>query len=742
LTRSRNIRAGGVLVAVLALALIVPAAHGNSLELISQAPNGTHNGTWWSSFDGASADGTRVFFDTALALTPDDLDGQPDIYERSNGVTTRITTGPNGGNDNYENVFKAVSDDGRHVFWNTGEPLVPSDTDGLCYSEAELIGACWDVYERFNGTTTLVSTGPSGGNGDFHARLRGISKDGTKAFFATDEPLTSGDGDSASADIYERSGGTTKLLSTGTIGGTAELDAWFKGSSDDGSRVFFQTEEALTSADTDSQADIYERTGTTTTLLSTGTGGGNGAFGASFKGCSADGSRVFFETDERLTSADTDSNTDVYQRSGGTTTLLSTGPGGGNGVMDAFVGGASKDGTHVWIETKEPLVAADTDGRQDVYERTGGTTALASTGPSGGNGAFDASFQSASDDGTRAWIGTFERLAPTDTDSVFDVYERSGGTTTQVSLGPAGGNGTSDSFFDGASGDGARVFFETYEPLVSADTDTYPDVYERYKGTTTLLSGPAGSNTSYSNFLASNDNGTRVFFETGDSLTSDDTDGKTDVYASLDTGAYPRPRGATPFSVPLVIAYKDCTAANRTHGAPLAYASCAPPVPTSSWLTVGTPDANGLGVKSVGSVVLTTIVGDSSTIADEADLRLQLSVLDVRRKSDLADYAGELQVKTNIRMTDKLNGVEPVDPGTAQDIPFSFTGTCSTTSDTTIGSTCSLDTTADALVPGTIVESARTIWQLDTIEVYDGGSDGDVDTAPNTLFERQGVFVP
>jgi hypothetical protein len=742
LSRRRNIRAGGVLGAALVLACFVPSAYGNSLELISDAPNGASNGTWWSAFDGASADGTRVIFDTALALTSDDLDGQPDLYERVDGVTTRISTGPDGGNGNYENTFKAISDDGRHVFWVTGEPLVSSDTDGLCYAEAELIGACSDVYERFNGVTTLVSTGPNGGNGDFHARLRGISKDGTRAFFGTDEPLLPGDGDTASADIYERSGGTTKLISTGPVGGTAELDAFFKGSSDDGTHVFFQTEEQLTGADTDSQADVYERSGGTTTLVSTGTTGGNGAFGSSFKWTSSDGSRVVFETDERLTSADTDSNTDVYQRAGGTTTLLSTGPTGGNGAVDAFFGGATKDGTHVWIETRESLVAADTDGRQDVYERSGGTTTLTSTGPSGGNGSFDASFQAASDDASRAWIGTFERLAPTDTDSVFDIYERSGGTTSQVSLGPAGGNGTSDSFFDGASADGSRVFFESYEPLVSSDTDTYVDVYQRYRGATTLLSGPAGTSTSYSNFLGSNDNGTRVFFETGDSLVSADTDGKTDVYASLDTGAYPRPRGATPFSVPLVIAYQDCTSANTTHGAPLANPSCRPPVPTSSWLTVGTPDSNGLPVKSTGVVVLNTIVGDSSTPADEADLRLQLSVLDVRRKSDLADYAGELQVKTSIRVTDKLNGASPVDPGTVQDIPYSFTGTCATTGDTTVGSTCTVDTTADALVPGTIVESRRAIWQLGTVEVYDGGSDGDVDTAPNTLFERQGIFVP
>jgi hypothetical protein len=157
---------------------------------------------------------------------------------------------------------------------------------------------------------------------------------------------------------------------------------------------------------------------------------------------------------------------------------------------------------------------------------------------------------------------------------------------------------------------------------------------------------------------------------------------------------------------------------------------------------VGTPDSNGAGAKSIGSVFLKTVVGNTSTQADEADLKLQLSVSDVRQKTGLGDYSGELQVKLAIRITDKLNGSAPVDPGTVQDVPFTYTGTCTPTSDTAIGSTCTADTTADALVPGAITEGARTIWEVGTVEVWDGGSDGDVDTGPNTLFERQGVFIP
>jgi hypothetical protein len=61
---------------------------------------------------------------------------------------------------------------------------------------------------------------------------------------------------------------------------------------------------------------------------------------------------------------------------------------------------------------------------------------------------------------------------------------------------------------------------------------------------------------------------------------------------------------------------------------------------------------------------------------------------------------------------------------------------------TTIGSTCSLTTTLDTLIPGAVVERARTILQLGQVRVVDGGPDGDTATEPNTVFLRQGLFIP
>ena len=103
-------------------------------------------------------------------------------------------------------------------------------------------------------------------------------------------------------------------------------------------------------------------------LISNGPAGGNGAAASEFAGASSDGARVFFDTDESLVSADTDTQFDAYERSGGQTTLISTGPAGGNGALGAGFTGASADGAHVFFSTSESLVNADTDTRFDVYE--------------------------------------------------------------------------------------------------------------------------------------------------------------------------------------------------------------------------------------------------------------------------------------------------------------------------------------------------------------------------------------
>jgi hypothetical protein len=165
-------------------------------------------------------------------------------------------------------------------------------------------------------------------------------------------------------------------------------------------------------------------------------------------------------------------------------------------------------------------------------------------------------------------------------------------------------------------------------------------------------------------------------------------------------------------------------------------------VQASSYLTVGSPDANGKGANMTGGLTASAVPGNTGTTADEADVNFDVSVTDVRNQSDLSDYTGALGAVVSLRVTDRFNGPAMDEPGTVTDFPLSFSVPCTATSTSTLGATCTLSTSADALTPGTVLESRRTIWQLGDVQLFDGGPDANPSTNPNTLFLRQGVFVP
>ena len=118
----------------------------------------------------------------------------------------------------------------------------------------------------------------------------------------------------------------------------------------------------------------------------------------------------------------------------------------------------------------------------------------------------------------------------------------------------------------------------------------------------------------------------------------------------------------------------------------------------------------------------------------------------MRQKATPAnDYTAGLRAQMGLQVTDRNNTPYPGGPGPGTVVPasFEFDVPCATTADTTIGGQCTLDTTANALVPGQVLEFQRAIWQLGEVDVYDGGSDANPATeGDNTLFATQGVFIP
>jgi hypothetical protein len=228
------------------------------------------------------------------------------------------------------------------------------------------------------------------------------------------------------------------------------------------------------------------------------------------------------------------------------------------------------------------------------------------------------------------------------------------------------------------------------------------------------------------------------------------------VVASMANASHPRPKGATPLYASLVPAYNACgTGANRVHGPPLAFASCNPPVQTSTAVTVGSPDANGAPANSIGFVKLDVKVG-APGLPEDSDVLINSSISDVRCKAgttacgnanavDGADYTGQMQGNASIRISDHWNAVAPgggPDPATVIDIPFPVAASCANTASTAEGGLCTVATSANVVVPGSVKDTKRAVIEIGVITITDGGADGLNGTAPNTLFETQGIFIP
>jgi Tol biopolymer transport system component len=280
-------------------------------------------------YRGASEDASHVFFQTDQQLVAADKDKASDVYAWTGSEPVLVSTGPTDANGASPATFAGASANGGTAFFQTSEQLTAADKDGAS-----------DVYARdlVAGTSTLVSAaGSCPLVSECDAVFRGASADGGTAFFQTSEQLSGGDEDGAT-DVYARDlgNGTTALVSQGETAcapgcGNGSAESRFAGATPDGERVFFSTTESLGSGDGDESADVYMRqlAGSPATILQS-TGGicplsEEKGCDANFGSASEGGSVVFYSSVKRLSAEDVDSESDVYERAGSKTRLVSVG---------------------------------------------------------------------------------------------------------------------------------------------------------------------------------------------------------------------------------------------------------------------------------------------------------------------------------------------------------------------------------------------------------------------------------
>jgi hypothetical protein len=420
-----------------------------------------------------------------------------------------------------------------------------------------------------------------------------VSGDGREIFFTTSvEPGTSTNhcGQSVHQLFVRLDGSRTLEVSKSMVegegcgevvpcpGAVGRASAFFKGASEDGSRVFFTTTASLVSGDEDSQNDLYmARIGcpsgepgcevarkqvTSLVQVSHDPVLGQAAGVQGVVRVARDGSRVYFVAHGVLTQgANVEGKTPVMGADN--LYVYDTGTGGLAFVVD-LCSGPRESGEGVEDIRCPPDLIRGEGERND--------TSL---------WGFGLKAQSTAD-GRFLVFASFGRLLKGDVDNRGDVYRYDAvtGMLDRVSLGEGGydANGN-DSAFDAVLGgshsggispgslvkdqyemftraiseDGSRVLFEAAGPLSPDAVNGLVNVYEWHKepgwseGEVSLVS--SGSSLTSDGEAVMSPSGRDIFFNTSQGLVSQDTDGLPDIYdARLEGGFSPVPGERQPCS--------------------------------------------------------------------------------------------------------------------------------------------------------------------------------------------------
>ena len=355
-----------------------------------------------------SADGRQVVFDTYadnLVAADTNLVGDVFVHDLATGKSVRVSVDSAGGQADGFSEWASLSADGRVVaFYSLATNLVPNDTNG----KADLFVHDRDpdgngIFDEGNGTTTRVSLGLNGAEGNGDSFSPSISADGTRLCFHSDASnLVAGD-TNGTFDVFllDRSAGTTIRVSVDSAGNEGNGASLYSTISADGSVVAFPSWSSnLVAGDGNAANDVFlfdVATGVTTRVSVDSAG--NEANGSSFAlfALSTDGAVVAFTSDaDNLVAGDLNGAADVFVHDTrtGVTERVSVDSSGGEGNGDSYWPALSADGALVAFSTyADGFAAGDTNGEEDVFvrDRAAGTTRLVSVdcaGVIGDEGSF------------------------------------------------------------------------------------------------------------------------------------------------------------------------------------------------------------------------------------------------------------------------------------------------------------------------------------------------------------------
>jgi sugar lactone lactonase YvrE len=446
------------------------------------------------------------------------------------------------------------------------------------------------------GYQALLTSTPGEEPEHFSMELEGATPNLKHVVFASDEALTTGAVDVGKPNLYKWSEGENRLQQVNilphgesapgaTIGsGNFEGQAIFEEGSRQ--RVIWSYEGAL----------YMSEDGVPTVQIDAskiGTGGGFGTFLAA----NDDGSLVFFRDGQRLTSDSTAHGVgsrnglgedlyvyDVHTREL-TDITVDKNPTDTEGAAVEGILGTSADGAYVYFVGRGSLDGIAVTGENNLYVWHEGKTKFIGALLSADENTASAPRPGLASDWTSsigkrtARVSTSGELAVfmsearltgydnTDLltgapDEEVYLYDATGDHLSCISCNPSGARpigpsaivaGTHfETFLEGKSlyqprvisENGRRVFFESKDSLVSQDTNGQWDVYEYENGHVYLISG--GTSPEESSFMDASANGSDVFFVTRQQLVPQDTDGLVDLYDARENGGFPTAAAPAP----------------------------------------------------------------------------------------------------------------------------------------------------------------------------------------------------
>jgi len=430
-------------------ALYVRESDGAYRVVTDATPASLSPSSYRVTFGGASPDLAHVVFEANDALTPEAPLGERSVYEWSGGALRLVSllpggapaTGARAGDGQDDNFADVVSEDGSRVFW----------TD-----------AASQLYVREDGAKTvkLNSSRRAVSLGDGTARLRATATDGSAAVFTDPTALTDQPGDSGGG-LYRYNLETDALRDlTPYEAGNPGIQGVL-GASGDGAVVYFVATAVLAEGASAGARNLYVVRGGgvefIATLASSDSSDWTGNFETRTARVTPDGAHVAFISKASLTGYDNadalsgaaDPELFVYAPGERRLTCVSCNPDGERPIGGAEIPvGTSRsyepriisdDGSRVFFDSSDALVAADGNGRQDVYEYVDGAPRLISSGTSGDMSALVDTTPSGDD----AFFTTRARLVAADRDNGSDIYDArvGGGFPTVPEALPCAGEG-------------------------------------------------------------------------------------------------------------------------------------------------------------------------------------------------------------------------------------------------------------------------------------------------------------